>query len=80
MHSPRPFTHMDPPSHLVGIGALERALVGIEVLELQQAHLSKGCNGVMRRLRRNHQLQKVQKAAAIISTARAGRNVCTMQP
>ena len=45
-----------PGTHLVGIGALEGGLVGVEVLELQHAHLAQRRNCVVRSLRRDHQL------------------------
>lgn len=44
-------------AHLVGVGALEGGAIGVEVLELEHAHLAQGGDRVARRLSRDHQLQ-----------------------
>jgi len=48
----------------VGKRALERGLVGVEVLELQQADLAQRRHGVVRRLSRQHQLRSTEALSA----------------
>jgi len=48
----------------VGKRALERGLVGVEVLELQQADLAQRRHGVVRRLGRQHQLRSTEALSA----------------
>lgn len=58
-HSDRPkLVHKTPTADLIGEGPLKGRLVSVQVLELQQSDLSQGSDGVMRRLRRHHQLRK----------------------
>lgn len=75
-------TRPSPGPRLVGVVALEGALVLVEVTKLQQAHIAQRCHGIVSRFGRNHQLRQAAHCekpspSSVVAAAAAARRSCS---